>query len=185
MHAPNLQALLAKTFEFSEQDIAANQSGRMTPNQWERMVTKHYANTRLAWVALAVIFGIGFIGFFAEMVRLGTLDAFAMQVFLGMAVLFCAITGLGVVYYRRQLKRTLIKNDVQTVSGAIAIIAVRVEKLITWYFCVGQVRFRIEKARHRIQLQQSGIEGRQATAYYSTPWVEVLSVQLLSQENFK
>ena len=178
MQKPDLQALLADVFEFSEQDIAANQSGRMTPDQWERMVTKHYANIRLAWVALAVIFGIGFIGFFAEMVRLGTMDAFAVQVFLGMAVLFCTITGLGIMYFRRQLKWTLANNDVQTVSGTIAIIAVRVEKLITWYFCVGHVRFRIEQGRHRIQLQQSGIEGRQATAYYSAPWHDLLSVRL-------
>ncbi len=174
----NLQAILAEVFAFSPEDVAANRMGKLSATQRERMAAKHHANSRFAWVAFAIIFGLGLLGFSAEMMRTGNLGAKSLLMYSGLAALFGLIVWGFILYYRRQLKRTLREGNVYAVRGEIQIIMERGEKLMHWYFCVGNQRFEIDRSDHRILLQQCGVAGREAIVYFSAPWHGLLSVVL-------
>ena len=87
----DLQALLAEVFEFSTVDIEANRAGEFSAAQRERMTAKHHANSRFAWVAFAIIFGLALLGFSAEMNRTGKLGVNTMMAFLGLTTFFGVI----------------------------------------------------------------------------------------------
>ena len=174
----NLQALLAEIFAFSPADIAANRMGKLSAAQRERMAAKHHANARFAWVAFAIIFGLGLLGFSAEMLRTGNLGVKSLLMYLGLVALFGSIVWAFILYYRHQMKRTLREGNVYSVSGEIQIVGERIEKLTHWYFCVDNQRFEIDRSDHRILLQQCGVAGREAIAYFSAPWHDLLSVVL-------
>ena len=174
----NLQTILAEIFAFSSEDIAANRMGKLSAAQRERMAAKHYANSRSAWMAFAIIFGLGLLGFSAEMMRTGNLGVQSLLTYLGLAALFGLIVWGFIFYYRRQLKRTLREGAVHSVRGEIQIVMERGEKLMHWYFCVGNQRFEIDRADHRILLQQCGVAGRESIVYFSAPWHGLLSVVL-------
>lgn len=173
-----LQALLAEVFEFSPTDIAANRTGKISRAQRARMARKHYANSRLAWVSFAIIFGLGLLGASAEMIRLGHFGANFLQVYFGVTALFGLIVWAFVLHSRHRMRRTLREGNVRSARGSIQIIGVRVEKLTHWYFCVGNHRFEIDRSDHRILLQQSGVAGREGTVHFSVPWKDLLSVVL-------
>ncbi len=174
----DLQALLAEVFEFSTADIEANRAGEFSAAQRERMTAKHDANSRFAWVAFAIIFGLALLGFSAEMNRTGKLGGNAMLTFFGLTTFFGVIVWGSIRYYRHQLRRTLREGTVHSVRGSIQIVGERAEKSWDWFFYVGDQRFPIERADHRIRLQQSGIAGRSATVYYAAPWRGLLCVVL-------
>lgn len=174
----NLQAILAEVFAFSPEDIAANRMGQLSAAQRERIPAKHQANARFAWVAFAIIFGLGLLGFSAEMLRTGNLGAKSLLTYFGLVALFGSIVWAFILYYRHQMKRTLREGNVYSVRGQIQIIAERGEKLTHWYFCVGNQRFPIDRSNHRILLQQCGVAGRKAIVYFSAPWHDLLSVVL-------
>ena len=174
----DLQALLAEVFEFSTVDIEANRAGEFSAAQRERMTAKHHANSRFAWVAFAIIFGLALPGFSAEMNRTGKLGVNTMMAFLGLTTFFGVIVWGGIRYYRHQLRRTLREGTVHSARGNIRIVGERGEKLTHWFFCVGNQRFPIERSDHRIRLQQSGVAGRSATVYYAAPWRGLLCVVL-------
>ncbi len=174
----NLQAILAKVFEFSPTDIADNRRGKLSAAQRERITAKHYANSRFAWVAFAIIFWLGLLGFSAEMMRTGNMGVKSLLMYFGATAFFGLIVWAFILHYRHQMKRTLREGNVHSVRGKIQIIGERGEKLTHWYFCVGNQRFEIDRSDHRILLQQSGVAGREAIMYFSAPWHGLLSVVL-------
>jgi hypothetical protein len=172
----NLQAALAEVFEFSPADIAANRQGRLSAAQRERITSKHYADSRLAWVVFAIIFGLGLIGFSAEMIRTENMGAKSLLIYFGVTAFFGSIVWTFILYYRHQLKRTLREGNAQPVKGKIQLTTERSERLLQRYFWVGNQRFRIDRYDHFVLLQQSGVAGREAILYVSAPWRGPLSV---------
>ena len=174
----DLQAMLAEIFEFLPEDIAANRTGKLSIAQRERITSKHYANSRLAWGAFTIIFGLGLLGFSAEMIRIGNMGVKALLMYFGVTAFFGLVVWAFILYYRDQMKRTLEEGRAEFVQGKIRIIGERGEKLMHWYFCIGNQRFEIDRYDHRVLLQESGVVGREAGVYFSTPWHGLLSVVL-------
>jgi hypothetical protein len=172
----NQQAILAEVFGFSPEDIAANRTGKISPAQRARITSKHYANSRFAWVVFAAVFGLGLLGFSAEMIRTENMGVKTLLLYLGVTACFGLIVWVFILYHRHRMKRTLRKGKVQSVKGTIRITGEQREKLTHWYVCVGDHRFEIDRSDHRILLQQSGVGGREAWAYFSVPWRGLLSI---------
>ncbi|MEL7494018.1 MAG: hypothetical protein AAGJ95_08655 [Cyanobacteria bacterium J06554_11] len=84
----NLQAVLAEVFEFSQADIAANRKGQLSAAQRERITHKHYANSRFAWELFFIIFGLGLLGFSAEMIRTGNMGMKSLLTYFGVTAFF-------------------------------------------------------------------------------------------------
>lgn len=175
----NRQAILAEVFEFSPADIEANCKGKLSAAQRKRIIRKHDSNRRLAWIGFTIIFGVGLLGFSAEMIRLETMNARSLLTYLGVTAFFGLIVWAFILRYRGQIKRTLREENVQPVEGTILLVTKREEKMMSRYFCIGHHRFRIDEYKHFALLQQSGIAGQKAIVYVSTPWSSVLSVVLL------
>lgn len=174
----NLQAILAEIFEFSSVDIAANRTGEISTAQKARITNTHYANSRTAWELFFIIFGLGLLGFSAEMIRTGNMGVKSLLTYFGVTAFFGLIVWAFILYYRHQMKRTLQKGSVQRVEGKIQLIIERSEKMQSRYFCVGNHRFRIDNYKHFVVLQKSGVAGRKAIMYVSFPWHGLLSVVL-------
>ena len=174
----NLQAILAEVFEFSPADIAANRTGEISTAQKARITSTHYANSRVAWELFFIIFGLGLLGFSAEMIRTGNMGVKSLLTYFGVTAFFGLIVWAFILYYRHQMKRTLWEGSAQLVEGKIQLITERGEKMQSRYFCVGNHRFRIDEYKHFIVLQQSGVAGRRAIMYVSSPWHDLLSVVL-------
>ena len=166
----NLQAILAEVFEFSPADIAANRRGEISAAQKARITSNHYANTRIIWELFTIIFGLGLLGFSAEMIRTGNMGVKSLLTYFGVTAFFGLIVWAFISYYRYQIKRTLRAGSAQPVEGKIRLITERREKTQSRYFCVGNHRFSIDRYKHFIALQQSGIAGRKAIMYVSSPW---------------
>jgi hypothetical protein len=174
----NLQAILTKVFVFSPADIAANRTGRISAAQKARITSKHYANSRFAWVAFAIIFGLGLIGGSADMIRTGNMGVKFLLMYFGVTAFFGLIVWAFILYYRHQMKCTLREGSVQSVKGKIQLITERAERTTLRYFCVGNHRFKIDRYDHFVLLQQSDVAGLEARVYFSAPWQELLSVVL-------
>ena len=172
------QAVLAELFEFAPADIDANRRGELSVAQKERIKSKHYANSRIAWIIFAIIFGLGLFGFSAEMIRIGRAEIASWLIYLGVMG-FWALVVWGVIqYFRYQMNRTLQDGTVQQVNGKIHLFTERGERMMHRYFSVGKHRFRIDNYPHFNLLQQSGVAGREATLYIAKPAGSLLSVQL-------
>jgi hypothetical protein len=174
----NLQAILAEVFEFSPADIAANRMGEISAAQRERITNKHYANCRVAWEVFVIIFGLGLLGFSAEMIRTGNMGMRSLLTYFGVTAFFGLIVWAFILYYRYQLKRTLREGSARPVEGKIQLITERSERMQSRYFCVGNHRFRLDQYKHFVTLQQSGVAGRKAIMYVASPWHGLLSVVL-------
>lgn len=172
------QAVLAEIFEFSPTDIAANRIGKMSTAQKSRIAHAHYANTQTAWIVFAIIFGLGLLGFSAEMIRTGNMGAQSLLTYFGVTAFFGFVVGAVILYYRHQTKRTLRQGSVQPVEGKIQLTTERSERLLVRYFGIGRHRFRIDQYQHFVMLQQSGVAGQNAIMYVSAPLPSVLSVVL-------
>ncbi len=59
----NMQDSLSNVFDFSAEDIAANQTGELTSAQ-KKIKGKHYANSRTVWLIFAMVFWLVFISLF-------------------------------------------------------------------------------------------------------------------------
>ena len=174
----HLQAVLARVFEFSPADLAANRMGLMSDAQKARITQTHDANCRMAWVIFALIFGLGFLGFSAEMIRTGNMGGQSLLMYFGVTGFFGLMVGACVFYHRQQLQQTLRQGNVQPVVGQIRLTTERSEGTQSRYFCVDGHKFRIDKYTHFAALQKSGIAGREAVMYISSPWRSLLSVVL-------
>ena len=174
----HLQAVLAEVFEFSQADIAANRKGQLSAAQRERITNKHYANSRFAWELFFIIFGLGLLGFSAEMIRTGNMGMKSLLTYFGVTAFFGLIVWAFILYYRHQMKRTLRQGSAQPVEGKIQLVTERGERMQSRYFCIGNHRFRIDRYKHFVALQQSGVAGRKATMYVSSPWHSLLCVIL-------
>ena len=174
----DLQAILAEVFEFSPADILANRTGEISAAQKARITKTHYANSRAAWELFFIIFGLGLLGFSAEMIRRGNMGVKALLTYFGVTAFFGLIVWAFIFYYRHQMKRTLREGRAQLVEGTIQLITERGEKTQSRYFCVDNHRFRIDEYKHFVALQQSGVTGRKVIAYVSSPWHDLLSVVL-------
>ncbi|EMI56155.1 hypothetical protein [Rhodopirellula sallentina] len=172
------QAVLETVFGFSQSDLVANQSGELSAAQKKRVSSKHYANSRFAWVAFTVIFGVGFLGFCADMLRTGTFGIHSLSVYVGVTVFFGLILWGFILYYRNQMKRTLWDGKIFPVKGRIQLFTMRHEKLLHRYFGVDDHRFQIERYDYFELLRQSGLAGQEAIMYVSTPRKAIQSVEL-------
>mgnify|MGYP001797084907 FL=1 len=174
----NPQAILAEVFEFSPADIAVNRTGEISAAQKARITKTHYVNSRAAWELFFIIFGLGLLGFSAEMIRTGNMGVKSLLTYFGVTAFFGLIVWAFILYYRHQMKRTLREGSAQLVEGTIQLITERGEKTQIRYFCVCNHRFRVDKYEHFVALQQSGVAGRKVVAYVSAPWHDLLSVVL-------
>jgi hypothetical protein len=174
----HLQALLAEVFEFSPADIAANRRGEISAAQKARITSSHDASRRVAWEIFTIIFGLGLLGFSAEMIRTGNMGVKSLLTYFGVTAFFGLIVRAFILYYRHQIKQTLREGTAQPVEGNIQLITERGERMQSRYFCVGTHRFRIDNYQHFAVLQQSGVAGHKAVMYVSSPWHGLLSVVL-------
>ena len=174
----NLQAILAEVFEFSPADIAANRTGEISAAQKARITKTQYANSRAAWELFFIIFGLGLLGFSAEMIRTENMGVKSLLTYFGVTAFFGLIVWAFILYYQHQMKRTLREGSAQLVEGTIQLITERGEKTQIRYFCICNHRFRIDEYKHFVALQQSGVAGQKAIAYVSSPWHDLLSVVL-------
>lgn len=172
------QAVLARVFEFSPTDITANCMGLISDAQKARMTHTHDANCRTAWVIFALIFGLGFLGFSADMMRSGNLGVESLLMYFWFTASFGLMVWAFILYYRHQLQRTLRQGSVQPVVGQIRLLTERSEGTQSRYFCVGSHKFRIGNYTDWATLQKSGLAGREVTLYVSYPKRSVLSVLL-------
>ena len=172
------QAVLATVFHFSQADLEANRSGELSAAQKERITSTHFANSRFAWVAFSIVFGIGFLGFSADMLRTGTFGTQSLTAYVGATVFFALILWGFTLHHRFQMKRTLLDGKAYPVTGKIQLFTMRSEKLLHRYFCVDDHRFQVERYDHFKLLQESGLAGQEAILYVSTPRKAVQSVEL-------
>ncbi|MCD0461410.1 hypothetical protein [Roseiconus lacunae] len=172
------QAALATVFGFSQADLAVNRSGELSNTQREKLASTHFANTRFAWIAFSIVFGVGFLGFCADTLRTGTFGTKTLSVYAGVLVFFGLILWGFTAYYRYQMKRTLLDGRTFAVKGKIQLFTRRNEKLMHRYFCVNDHQFQIERYDHFKLLQEAGLAGQEAILYVSTPRKAVLSVEL-------
>ncbi|MEL7505155.1 MAG: hypothetical protein AAFN18_22105, partial [Cyanobacteria bacterium J06554_6] len=98
--------------------------------------------------------------------------------YFGVTAFFGLIVWAFIFYYRHQMKRTVRQGSAQRVEGKIQLVTERGERMQSRYFCVGNHRFRIDRYKHFVVLQQSGVTGRQAIMYVSSPRHGLLSVVL-------
>ena len=174
----NLQAVLARVFEFSPADLAANRMGMMSDAQKTRITQAHSANCRTAWQIFALIFGLGLLGFTAAMIRSGYPIVESLLIYCGFTAFWGLMVWAFMIYQRQQIQRTLRQGDVQPVAGQIRLTTERSGRVQHRYFCIGMHKFRIDNYAHFATLQQSGIAGREAIMYVSSPWRSLLSVLL-------
>ncbi|MEM7737783.1 MAG: hypothetical protein AAF267_18550, partial [Deinococcota bacterium] len=172
------QAVLAEVFEFSAADIAANSRGNLSAAQKARMTRKHHADARAARSIFVIIFGLGLLGFSAEMIRIGNMGVRSVLTYFLVMAFFGFIAWGFILHNRHQLSCTLREGNAQPVKGEIQLITKRSERAQVRYFCVGSHRFRIDGYLHFVLLQNSGVAGREAIVYVSAPWYSVLSVVL-------
>ncbi|MCC9654551.1 hypothetical protein [Rhodopirellula halodulae] len=172
------QAVLETVFEFSQSDLAANQSGELSAAQKERVADSHFENCRFAWVAFSVVFGLAFLGFCAEMLRTGALGIRSLSAYVGATAFFGLVLWGFVLSHRYRMKRTLREGKVFPVKGKIQLFSLRHEKLLHRYVGIDGHRFQIERYDHFQLLQQSGLAGQEAIVYVSTPRQSVQSVEL-------
>ncbi|QEG02619.1 hypothetical protein Mal15_67400 [Stieleria maiorica] len=172
------QTALATVFGFSQADLAANQSGELSVAQKERISRTHDANSRFAWVAFSIVFGVAFLGFGADMIRTGNFGTKSLSAYVGVTVFFGLILCGFTLHYRHQMKRTLRDGRTYPVKGKIQLFTMRKEKLMHRYFCIDDHRFQIERYDHFELLKQSGLAGQEAIMYVSTPRKAVQSVEL-------
>ncbi len=174
--------MLCEVFGFSTEDLHENRAGRMSDAQKWRILQTHERNSRFAWGAFAVILGVGFLGFSADMIRSGQMGSRALFAYAGFTAIIGAVVWAYVRFYRGRMRLTLVTGRMHSVSGPLRIVAERREKLLHWTLRVGDQQFALERADHRIRLQNSGILGRHVTVYYSMPWHGLLSVEVQRQE---
>ena len=172
------QAVLRQIFGFSAEDLTANRKGELSSSQKSRIMAKHRANCRFAWVVFAIFFGVGMFGFSVEMLRAHNFGTKFLLMYFGATALIALVVWASILYYRHQMRRVLREGKVDSVRGRVQIIGKRIEKLTHWHFCVGTQSFAIERGDHRIQLQQSGVEGREVIVYFTNPAYGVLSIDL-------
>lgn len=180
--APNdiddLQAVLARIFEFSPADITANRLGMISDAQKARITQTHDVNCRMAWEIFALVFGLGFLGFSADMIRTGNLGVESLLIYFWLTAFFGLIVWACILYHQHQLQQTLRQGSVQPVVGHIRLLTERSERMQSRYFCVGSHKFRIDHYADFATLQKSGIAGREAMLYISSPKRSLLSVAL-------
>ncbi|WP_204137677.1 hypothetical protein [Halomicronema sp. CCY15110] len=174
----HLQAVLARVFEFSPADLAANRMGMISDAQKARMTHTYDANCRMAWVIFALIFGLGFLGFSADMIRNENLGVDTVLIYFGVTACWGLIVWAFILYHGHQLQRTLRQGNVQPVAGQIQLWTERSEGMRSRYFCVGGYKFRMDNYTDFSALQKSGIAGRAAILYVSYPNRSLLSVLL-------
>lgn len=174
----NLQAVLAEVFTFSPDDLAANRQGRLSAAQRERITRKHAGNVRAAWVIFAIVFGLGFVGFSAEMIRTANFTLNTILTYAALTAFFALIVWAYTTYDGRRMNRTLQEAHPQRVEGVIQLIVERSERTQVRYFCIDGQRFRIDAYSHFVALQEADAAGQEAIAYLSVPWRSVLSVEL-------
>lgn len=172
------QAILAEIFEFSPADIAANRRGEISVAQKERIASTHYADSRAAWELFFLIFGLGLLGFSADMIRTGNMGVRSLLTYFGVTAFFALIVWAFIRYNRHKMTRTFWEGSVQVVEGEIQLITERSEKIQHRYFCIGHHRFRIDEYKKFVALQKSGVVGQRAIMYVSYPWHSLLSVVL-------
>ncbi len=180
--APNdidhLQALLARVFAFSPADLAVNRMGMMSDAQKTRITQTHSANCQTAWQIFALIFSLGLLGFTAAMISSEYPLMESLFIYFGFTAFWGLIVWAFMVYQRQQIQRTLRQGDVQLVAGQIQLFTERSGRVQHRYFCIGRHKFRLDNYAHFAALQKSGITGREATMYVSSPWRSLLSVLL-------
>ncbi|MFG0287413.1 MAG: hypothetical protein ACF8CQ_04525 [Rhodopirellula sp. JB044] len=174
------RAVLETVFGFSQSDLVANQSGELSAAQKERVSSKHYANSRFAWVAFSIIFAFGFLGFCADMLRTGAFGMKPLLAYAGVTGLFGLILWGFILHHRNQMKRTLRDGRTYPVKGRIQLFTMRNEKLLHRYICIDDHRFQIERYDYFELLQQAGFTGQEAIMYVSTPRKAVQSVELIA-----
>ncbi|MFG0268138.1 MAG: hypothetical protein ACF8AM_23725 [Rhodopirellula sp. JB055] len=172
------QAALETVFGFSQADLAANRSGELSAAQKDRISKAHDANSRLAWVAFSIVFGVAFLGFCAEMLRTSAFGVRSLSAYVGVTVFFGLILWGFILSHRYKMKRTLRDGKTFSVKGKIQLFTMRHEKLLHRYFCIDGHRFQIERYSHFALLKQSGLAGQEAIMYVSTPRKAVQSVEL-------
>lgn len=172
------QNALARTFTFTPEDLAANRRGTISKNQEKRMGDKQSSNVRMAWTGFALFFGIGLLGFSAEIIRNDEMGIDALLWYFLVVILVGSIV-LAVIYYHRwRLKRTLSHGKAEQVNGRIFLTKERGEKTYNYYFQVSDKRFDIDKIKQFDCLIRAGVAGRDATLYISSPWESILSIEL-------
>ncbi|WP_146438452.1 hypothetical protein [Crateriforma conspicua] len=174
------QAALETVFGFSQDDLAVNRSGELSATQKDQIARAHYANSRFAWIAFLIVFGVAFFGFCADMLRRDTFGVRALAAYAGVTMLFALILWGFILYHRNQMKRTLRDGRTFPVKGKIQLYTKRSEKLMHRYFCIGDHPFQVERYDHFVLLQESGLAGQEAIMYVSTPRKAVQSVDLAS-----
>jgi hypothetical protein len=174
----HLQAVLARVFEFSPADLAANRMGLISDAQKARITQKHDANCRIAWQIFTLIFGLGFLGFSADMIRNENLGVDTVLLYLGATAFWGSVVWAFIIYHRLQMQRTLQEGNVKPVAGQIQLWTERSERAQSRYFGVGSHKFRIDNYKDFATLQRSGLAGREATLYVAYPKHSLLSVLL-------
>jgi uncharacterized membrane protein YcjF (UPF0283 family) len=127
-----LQALLEKVFDFSIEDVRANRNAKMSEAQKALISQKHYANSRFAWIAFSIIFGLGLIGGSIDIIRSEKDWVEFLQIYLGVTIFFAVVVLGFISYYRRQISMMMREGGVLEVKGKIEIVGVRGEKLMNW-----------------------------------------------------
>ena len=172
------QSTLADTLGFSQEDLESNRSGGLSADQRDRIIAKNNKNSRFAWIATALLLGIGLFGMSVEVIRSGDADGQALAVYAGVNVAIIAVVRATIGRVRMKMRRALEADVVGVVEGKIRVITVRGEKLMIRYFCVGAHRFQVQRHRDYITLKNLGVDGHEATAFVLTGRHELLSVEL-------
>lgn len=177
-HAETLAEALVQVFQYSDADIRANRKGIITNDQIELMRAKHADDRDLARLGFLFIAGIGYLGSGVAAIQEGIpiLEMWGW-VSLALFLLVLAIWFM-LAFSRAKLDRTIRAGKVGEVSGPLWL-KMEGNKPRVHYLCVGQYRFQIE-AREYFYLSRFDMGGWSAMLYYTSPWVKVLSLELLN-----
>ncbi len=175
----SLQTLLAQVFEFSEDDLRSNRTGRRSAAQDARITRQLRGTVRFVWIAFGLIFVVGLVAFMLDRMRADHLTLDAILTFLALTVFLALVVGFFLWRHVKRVQIALKAGKVCTVKGEIRLESEHSERLRHWYICVADQCFPLERGDHRMQLQQSGVCGQPACLYYLMPSHQLLSLELL------
>ncbi len=176
-HPRTPQEAVEMVFRFTDADLRSNHLRTLTDAQRQRMLSKHKDDVSLTRSALLVLTVVGLLGSTGAAIQEGIpLIQMWGAVIFSMTVI-AVVAYLILKYSNKRLERTIDASEVKRADGPIRLI-VEGHKPRTHYFCVGSVKFEVSQYEHFL-LRRVPLEGQQARVYFTTPWVYVLSVELL------
>ncbi len=175
------QEFLEETFGFSRQDIKANEKGNITPEQIERLKKQQEDNIETTWFGYWFIATVSLFGVAINVYREDDISINFLLSYIGFVMFVRWLIQQIIKFYQKQKHSTIETGKVHSIEGYIEFISMRPGNKTYWYIRIGDKEFQFPFTFHYIDPRESGTEGQRAILYFTSPWIALLSIKLLTR----